>query len=349
MSPLSVCAVPIVVPLSTCTRREARVEWRHRRNELPSAPTVVRGDEPPPLLPPGTLVVIGGLRAKPDLNGTTARIVRYEAASSRYAVQRQGDGSVLALKRSNLHPRKPPVVPLEPRWHPSAKDGQSIIWLMRTLPGFAKRAPVAPGQLRFAHIEPASWRTETPPPPPDRPRWAPELCGGSVQEVDMRSEEGRAAAYEAVAARRPVVMRHAAEVLQPEVSPELADMDRVSALLRGLDVTVLRANAKTNNALFTYYQPNETAASKAAGRLLRPPEVNDRLLMKWEEFADILARHTAERRRHGSGKRRAAAAAGGGGALATTCSSPWRRARAASQRTGRAASRRACRRGCSRA
>eukprot|EP00930_Biecheleria_cincta_P030766 TRINITY_DN21324_c0_g1_i1.p1 TRINITY_DN21324_c0_g1~~TRINITY_DN21324_c0_g1_i1.p1 ORF type:complete len:342 (-),score=80.18 TRINITY_DN21324_c0_g1_i1:66-1016(-) len=53
-------------------------------------------------LPIGSQVRIQGLQAAPELNGRTARVLRFEASSSRYVVELEGDGQQKSLRRESL-------------------------------------------------------------------------------------------------------------------------------------------------------------------------------------------------------------------------------------------------------
>ena len=64
--------------------------------------------EPPPTtddethLLTGSIVVIDGLKSKPELNGTSAKVKGFLTASGRYNVLPVGLESVIAIKRTNL-------------------------------------------------------------------------------------------------------------------------------------------------------------------------------------------------------------------------------------------------------
>ena len=54
-----------------------------------------------------------------------------------------------------------------------------------------------------------------------------------------------------------------------------------SVLLKGVDVTVLRA-AREARSRFTYY--HDVTPENRGSSLMAPPPVNARILMTWEEF-----------------------------------------------------------------
>jgi hypothetical protein len=55
------------------------------------------------VLKPGAKVIIDGLKSKPELNGSEATAVSFDADTGRWNVK-TGSGSVLALKAANLSP-----------------------------------------------------------------------------------------------------------------------------------------------------------------------------------------------------------------------------------------------------
>ena len=64
--------------------------------------------EPPPTtddeihLLTGSIVVIDGLKSKPELNGRSAKVTGFITASGRYNVLPVGLESVISIKRTNL-------------------------------------------------------------------------------------------------------------------------------------------------------------------------------------------------------------------------------------------------------
>ena len=177
-------------------------------------------------------------------------------------------------------------------------------WLLQASNPMAAAAAKAVARAAICRVADAAWREVVSPPPPPvaDPRWEPCLCGDwRVLEVDLRTPAGRTKANAAVAARLPIVMRHAAEVLQPAVCSELRTLEGVGALLDGTDVTVLKANAAAR-ARFTYYQPNEQARHRP-GSVMAPPPVNDRLIMTWREFASALKHDSGGGGGGGGGKK----------------------------------------------
>jgi hypothetical protein len=186
-------------------------------------------------------------------------------------------------------------LPSTPLWQPGSFAERQSVWLIE-----AARLAAAGDEAAFRCVQVADWRDSRQPPTRPHARWLPALCGGRVLECDLQTAAGLAAARVAVAARRPIVMRNAARRLVP-MTAELSSMEGLRRHLRGVDVTVLKA-PRAVDGIFTYYF--DAKAAKQHG-VMAPPPVNQRLIMRWEEFVARL----------GEAKRRRAApeAAGDGG------------------------------------
>jgi hypothetical protein len=281
----------------------------------------------------GLRVRIHGLKSKPAFNRLLAIVNEEQNASGRWAVQchdGKWKGPVMALKAENLLIAKPlpgdptsrptpaaaaeaasaappPTasphgkpsklsLPASPMWRPQSQaELSTVFWLTACSPGLVggmARGNAAPS---FERIQDSSWRDQKRPTARKEARWTNDVCGGCVHEVDMRTEAGRKAACAAVEARRPIVMRHAAGVLQPTASEKLSSLESIGSVLGDRDVTVLRSGERAKS-VFTYYH-DHVQAHPTAGSVMKPPHVNDRLLMQWDEF-------TAQLRSGGQGVQR---------------------------------------------
>ena len=199
---------------------------------------------PAPLL--GRRVRIHGLSGRPELNGKTVSALFYDAAKDRHAVKLP-DGKQLLLRAANLVASKElPPLPMRPRWRPGSDEEIRSVWhcTVAAKDGGGALPPIARSD---------AWRNECDVTPPDGARWDGVFCGGRVKECDMRTEAGLQAACDAVAARVPVLMRHANDALAPSVMAALASADNVGALVgKDLDLTVLRAGDRAKDR-YTYY------------------------------------------------------------------------------------------------
>ena len=172
---------------------------------------------------------------------------------------------------------------------------QAVFWLVNA----ARRAQrnVSPGENNhFKSHARSSWTAESGGAPAAEPgqRWAAGVCGSCVAECDLRTAEGLKAARAAYVARRPIILRHASEVIAPDVCAELGDVTRLSALLKGLDVTVLRADRAAKGRFTYYHDVSKRDAERGDARhrkMMAPPQVNERVLMSWEQFYRALRAH----------------------------------------------------------
>ena len=248
----------------------------------------------------GCRVVIDGLASRPELNGTHGIATSFDAAKGRYSVKLDATGAFMALKPSALSvaaddnsekpmakKRLPPSLPHSPLWRPTPAEMSSTYWLVNTGVRASQANRAASSNLvRRARSE---WTEGSPPRHADGQRWTAAICGGRVMEVDLRTPAGLQAAKAAVHARRPVVMKHASSVLVPEVCAELGDVKRLGALLKGIDLTVLKARREAKGR-FTYYHDVAPEAVERDRKFLAPPPVNERVLMHWDEFHRALRR-----------------------------------------------------------
>lgn len=90
-------------------RQQMREDAERRQQQAPpasaTAPSSAQPSTPPPQqqqLPPGSRVLLQNLRGAAELNGRTARVLRFEAASSRYVVELDGGGGQKSLRSENL-------------------------------------------------------------------------------------------------------------------------------------------------------------------------------------------------------------------------------------------------------
>jgi hypothetical protein len=177
-------------------------------------------------------------------------------------------------------------------WRPDSNDKLKSVWWVTA----ATPAQLAGDSNNFVRIPKAKWRSNVKRPAAPTDRFVDGLCGGCVQECDLRTTAGLQAARAAITARLPIILRHAAKVITPETCSELGSVASLAKLLRGQDVTVLKAPRQARSR-FTYYHdlPDETVARVAAvsdererrrhQQLIQPPPANARIIMKWEAFA----------------------------------------------------------------
>ena len=261
---------------------------------------------------PGCLVTLHSLKARPDLNGRTGEIVAARLESGRHPL-RVGDEN-LALKADNLRLRN---LPATPQWSPidantntsddadDSGDGEGeeaesedLETEASVLEAAARGAKAAGGPADFVPIAPSEWRHESEAPTVDVSaegtdvlraatsfRFVAALCGGSVHTCDVSTPEGLESARQAVAARRPIVMRGGASaLLGHSLAAELGSTERIGTHLAGRDVSVLYAPPNVAKR-FTYY----FGENRYEWNLMAPPAVNKVLSMPWsDELVDKL-------------------------------------------------------------
>ena len=145
----------------------------------------------------------------------------------------------------------------------------------------AKQAP--PGTARsFAPTAPSEWchadsdergadESEG-----ETKRYMADVCGGLVQECDVRTDKGLERARDAIRRRIPVVMRGGAQALLGEAAQQMQSVAALDKHLAGGKVSVLFAPPETARR-FTYYF-DENAYD---WNLMAPPPVNKRLAIEW--------------------------------------------------------------------
>ena len=218
-------------------------------------------------------------------------MVHCQLGSARVAVSwrpaRRGCPSTATAKtqaRTTSTVARAPRLPTTPLWRPQRPDELSAVFFLVNAAATTAAGVSGRGDRFTSHTR-SSWTDGTAPSPVAGQRWAPELCGARVVECDVRTTAGLQAARAAYAARRPVVLKHARHVIAPDVCAELGDLKRLSALLAGVNVTVLSAD-RAARGRFTYYHdvPKSGVADVRHRELMAPPQVNGRIIMSWEKF-----------------------------------------------------------------
>ena len=266
----------------------------------------------------GCTVTIHSLRARPDLNGNMGEVVAAPLESGRFPM-RVGEEN-LALKKDNL---RLPALPRVPQWEPPAEvvppttceehgeededEADDDATEAAVLEAASRGAATSSLPLDFLPFASSAWRVAyhaadessaagaaaidvsaeggIPPPEaaPSANRFNPAVCGGRVASCDVSTPDGLEIARQAVAARRPVLLRGGARTLLGHVSEELSSTDGLSEHLSGRDVSVLYAPPNVARR-FTYYFDD----NRYEWNLMAPPPVNKVLSLPWD--ADLIAK-----------------------------------------------------------
>ena len=178
------------------------------------------------------------------------------------------------------------VPPTTPTWRPPSEkealaDPEKLALRCHVdLLDAARRSVPAGVSPSFSRAD--GWRHEGATPTlQGTPRWDARVCGGALLECDLRTAEGLAAAAAAVAARRPIVMRHAVGALLPEAGAALGSLETLETQLGELpSLSVLEAPSDVRRGCFTYFF--ELNAYKYG--MMSPSPVNRRLGLAWPQF-----------------------------------------------------------------